>query len=114
MTENSEKYTDVTLQAIPVKPRQVHQTFKVWLGDPDSTSDAEVLLAASRDPEFEACRLLLARGETGKLRTRWRGSKHYGMIMGLQWGADHCCQGGNRKALHIAKYAPLTYSWDDD
>jgi hypothetical protein len=112
MTEPSNVY-NVTLQMNKLKPGQIHQTMKVWLGDPD-TSDAELLLSASPDPEFEVCRLLQKRGLTGKLRTRWRGANHYAMTMGIDWGAKRSTHGGNKTALHIGEYVPADFGWFKD
>ena len=38
-----------------------------------ATYAGAVLVDSSRNPEFDACRALLARGITGKLETWWRG-----------------------------------------
>ena len=65
------------------------------------TYNGEVVCAASRDPEFDACRVLVERGLTGRLVTRWKGSPHTAMTMSLAWGAT-------KRTEESATVSPLT------
>jgi hypothetical protein len=40
------------------------------------------------DAEFDACRVLLARGLTGTLITRWAGAEHDSFIIDIKRGAE--------------------------
>lgn len=58
----------IDIEALPVAPLAQRQRFRVW-------HDGRVLIEATRDPEHEACRALLALGLTGQLQTTWCGKK---------------------------------------
>ncbi len=66
----------------------------------------EVIVEAARDPEFEACRVLHARGITGRLRTWWRGSPHHALTMDIAWGATRRT-GEGKAGLQTVKWQPF-------
>lgn len=54
----------------------------------------KVLIERTRDPEFAACRALLALGKRGTLVTRWRGSRIDAMRVYIEQGAEFTVRGG--------------------
>jgi hypothetical protein len=56
------------------------QRYQVWLGN-------EVLIEDTHNPEYEACRALLARGITGRLETYREGNPHPAMILDIEKAA---------------------------
>ena len=90
--------TTIVLEANPIKPNDSHQTYQVWLG-------AEQLISRAKNPEFEACRILLARGMGDhQICVRWHKSPHAAMTIGLAWGATKTVAGGDRGGLRIATW----------
>ena len=65
----------------------------------------EVLIASARDPEHQVARLLLARGITGTMMTRWAGSRFVAMRFDIE-SAARCCtrDGGGR--LVVVPFEP--------
>ena len=68
-----------------------------------ATYQGEVI-CTGRDPEFAACRELAKRGIRGKLVTRWKGSPHTAMTMGIAWGAT-------KRTEESSKSIPRTVAW---
>ena len=64
----------------------------------------EVLIERCRDPGHDAARALLARGITGTLNTRWEGSPHVALTMGIEWAAT-------RRTAETATVGPRTVAW---
>jgi hypothetical protein len=60
-----------------------------------------------RDPEFCACRALLARGIVGHLETRWAGSAHASMRLDIANGAKLATQESNRVSVRTVAYKPI-------
>jgi hypothetical protein len=60
-----------------------------------------------RDPEFSACRALLALGINGCLETRWAGSAHASMRLDIANGATRSTQESSTVAARIGRYRPL-------
>lgn len=56
-------------------------TYTVWY-------KGDVLITNSRNPEFDACRVLLERGITGRLITRHKGSNVISFVLDIQKGAE--------------------------
>lgn len=73
----------------------VEAPHRIWLAVSRRTSERTFYdatfrgehLVTSRDPEFAACRALLARGFTGELRTRWVGARHDAMVLDIEHAA---------------------------
>jgi hypothetical protein len=103
MCEIQETFHDVLIASNKLRSGQQKQTFRVSVDAPNG----ELLLSASMDPELEACRVLQARGATGKLRTRWHGKCYHAMIIPIAWGATRSTQGGDKSPIRIGRYQPL-------
>ena len=56
-----------------------------------ATYEGEVIVVSSKDCEFDACRVLLARGITGKLATYFRGGTLPRMRFDIETGATLTC-----------------------
>ncbi len=65
--------------------------------------EGEVLIEASEDPTFDACRALLARGIKGPMQTRHAGSPYPSLRLGIEWGAGRRSDENNRR---FAKWRP--------
>lgn len=91
---------DVTLKANPLRLGQ-KRSYQVW-------REGELLLAASKDPEFDACRALKALGLTGRLRTRWDGETEFAMLVSIEWGASKRTAENNAVGPVTTKWEPFT------
>src|SRR5262245_31395445 len=70
--------------------------------------DGAVLLESSRNPEFDACRALLARGITGKLEV-WRpGKQHHDMQLDIECGAELTVEETDQRGLRLVRYRPFS------
>ena len=56
----------------------------------------EVLVEAARDPENQACRILLSRGITGQLAARWAGSPVVASTRDIASAAGWSVEDGHR------------------
>jgi hypothetical protein len=90
---------DVTLKANPLQLGK-RQTHSVWW-------EGKLLLAASRDPEFDACRALQALGLAGKLRVRWDGETAHSMLISIEWGAAKRTAEGSAYGPAVSKWEPF-------
>lgn len=68
------------IQIVPIETTKSTGSYLVFFGD-------ELLLERSRNPEYEACRVLAARGHTGKL-VSYRGEMPCLVVNDLVWGAN--------------------------
>ena len=59
------------------------------------------------DPEFDACRALLARGVTGRLRTRHAGAAHDAMQMDIARGACRRIEETSKVGPRFARWSPF-------
>jgi hypothetical protein len=59
------------------------------------------------DPEFSACRALLAAGYTGRLETRWKGEKFAAMRMDIEKASKLCTRETPTDGPRIVKYVPF-------
>jgi hypothetical protein len=66
----------------------------------------DVLIASTADPEFNACRALLARGIKGRLTTRWAGTSVTAMTMDIEAGAK-LRTSERADGLRTVAYVPL-------
>jgi hypothetical protein len=72
------------------------------------TSDGAVLVEASRNPEFDACRALLARGITGRMET-WRvGCPYPCMHLDIACGAKLTVLENATCSPRLVNWSPLT------
>jgi hypothetical protein len=55
------RVTTILIEPLPIKPENGYGRYRVKL------ADGSVLLEATRDPEHDSCRALMARGITGAL-----------------------------------------------
>lgn len=65
------------------------------------------VLVEHRDPEFAACRALLARGITGMLVTRWKGSAHDAMRVPIERGARLSTSEPDRRKIGFVAFQPF-------
>lgn len=85
--------TDAMVE-IKISPGRRAGTFLVnWRG--------EVLISAARDPEHEAARLLLARGITGFMTTRWAGSRINSMRIDIEKAAGLSTRDGGGRLIVV-------------
>src|SRR5262249_18906929 len=75
------------------------QHYRVW-------HDGAVLLEDTWNPEFEACRALLARGIKGKLQTWRRGRQHWDMQLDIERGAGLTVEENERHGRKIVRWRP--------
>ena len=71
------------------------------------------LLIVSVDPEFDACRRLLADGFAGHLVTRWAGAAHVALPLTIEQGALLATFDGTT-GVRIGKWRPFEMSGDVD
>jgi hypothetical protein len=72
------------------------------------TVDRATIVRNARDPEHEACRVLLARGiTTGKITFRHASDGMVGMIMDIEKGAGLTVEESENRGLRVAKYRPF-------
>ena len=64
-------------------------------------------LVVSGDPEYDACRVLLERGITGTLTTRWHGSPHASATLDIEAGANLRTDEGRKRTPRTAKWYPF-------
>jgi len=74
----------------------------------------ETLLETTRDPEFEACRVLLARGVKGTLASYWAGSSVHSMIVDIEKGATLAAIENDKDGPRIGRYRRHPNSTEDD
>jgi hypothetical protein len=74
----------------------------------------ETLIESARDPEFEACRVLLAKGITGTLATYSPGSSVPRMRIGIAKGAQLMTIENAADGPRIGRYRPHPKSADRD
>jgi hypothetical protein len=65
--------------------------------------NGEVLVASSRDPEFAACRALLARGIRGKVKVIDDNTRRHRSTVDIERGAKLTCEEGAH-GPHFVKY----------
>jgi hypothetical protein len=66
-----------------------------------------VLAESSRDPEFDACRALLAQGITGKLETWWSGGSFPAMILDIEGAAKLTAAESDTEGLRLVPWRPF-------
>src|SRR5262249_19561807 len=71
--------------------------------------DGRMLVASSRDPEFDAARVLLAEGVTGRLEI-WRASAtHAAMYLDIEKAAGLTVEETATKGPRMVKWVPSSY-----
>lgn len=72
------------------------------------TLAGEIIVASSRNPEFDACRVLLARGVTGTLVSRHAGQSYDAMRVKIEIGAALTTSEDVSGRLRFAKWQPYS------
>ena len=70
----------------------------------------ETLVEGRRNPIFDACRALLARGITGRLEVWRRGKTSADMQLDIEKGAGLRIEEGDRQSLKLRRWAPMPVS----
>ena len=83
--------------------------YRVW-------HDGKVLIERSRDPAFDACRALLARGVTGTMCTYFPGGTVARMRLDIVRAAEFCASETKTQGPRIARWRsyPTDGAGDDD
>ena len=79
---------------IEIEPR--NDGYRVW-------HDSDVLIERSHDPEYDACRELLARGVTGTLITKWKGGACDAMHIDIEQGAKWTATGAKLRTFVVRR-----------
>ena len=66
-----------------------------------------VRIESSRDPEFDACRALLAQGITGKLETWWKDGSLPAMILDIAGAARLTVSETEKEGLRLVPWRPF-------
>ncbi len=69
--------------------------------------DGAVLIESSRDPEFDACRALLARGTSGKLEVWWKGASYPSMILDIEGAAKLTVAESDKEGPRLVRWRPF-------
>lgn len=69
--------------------------------------DGAALIESSRDPEFDACRALLARGIVGTLHTRHRGRQTVCLVLDIEKGAMARTNESERSGPRFGRWQPF-------
>jgi hypothetical protein len=73
-----------------------------------ATYAGAVLVESSRNPEFDACRALLAQGITGRLETWWRGGSSFpAMILDIEGAARLTVGETDKDGLRLVPWRPF-------
>lgn len=67
-----------------------------------------VLVESSRNPEFDACRALLARGTTGRLLVKGAGAAAHHLALDIEQGAGLTTREGDADGLRLVRWEPPT------
>jgi hypothetical protein len=101
---------------MPEPERAFSMTIDVWIvptnkfgtkGETYEIYFGEELLTSGWSPEYDACRLLLARGITGKLRFWRRGKKHFDLQIDIERGAQLAVLENARRGPVVVKWKPF-------
>lgn len=98
---------EIEIEALPVNAGASRGMWRVWY-------KGEVLIERARDPEFAACRALAARGVSGDLVSRIKGSVTPGLRVAIDAGAQMSTQEGEAGRARIGKWVPRDYAADVD
>ena len=90
---------EIEIEALPVTMGASRGMWRVWFG-------GEILIERARDPEFAACRELLARGFEGQLITRHKGSATPCLTMTISAGALAATHEGEAGRVRIGVWTP--------
>jgi hypothetical protein len=67
-----------------------------------------ILIESSRNPEFDACRALLARGVTGKLRVWRSGRASADMCLDIERGTGLTIRETDDRGLRLVRWEPFS------
>ncbi|MFM9939433.1 MAG: hypothetical protein ACKVP7_08050 [Hyphomicrobiaceae bacterium] len=100
--------TDTVFEVLiePAQRTSDRQFYAVWFGD-------EFLLT-HHDPEHAACRALLARGITGQLSVRWRGSNHAASSFDIERGARFAISESRQRGPVVKLYREFQMRGNED
>ena len=73
-----------------------------------------VLIERSRNPEFDACRALLAKGFTGRLEMWHRGASFAALRLDIEKGAKFTVEERDAKGLQIVRWRPSSEDGDQN
>ena len=96
----------IEIELLPHSPTAAHLRYRV-------THLGQVLIASTRDPEYDACRALLALGIAGTMTTFNRGSPTPCMRIDIERGAQMRTNEGTKAGPRLAKWRPFD-RFDDD
>jgi hypothetical protein len=71
------------------------------------TLDGDVLIERCRDPEFETCRALLARGLTGTVESWVRGATAPGFRLDIELGSQAATHESATRSPRLGKWSPF-------
>ena len=96
----------VEIEELPHAPTAAVIRYRVW-------HDDAVLIETCRDPEFDACRALLAQGKTGRMTTFRRGGSTPCMLIDVERGAGVRTAEGAKSGPRLARWQPFDRFTDD-
>jgi hypothetical protein len=70
----------------------------------------EILAEGRRNPIFDACRALLARGITGRLEVWRRGKPSADMQLDIERGAGLAIEESDKKSIRLRRWVPMPLS----
>jgi hypothetical protein len=70
----------------------------------------ETLVEGRRNPIFDACRALLARGITGRLEVWRRGKTSADMQLDIEKGAALAIEQSDKKSIRLRRWVPMPVS----
>lgn len=89
----------IDIETLPISPGVRAGSYRVW-------HNGAVLIEHTRDPEFAACRALLAAGVTGALQTRHKGSATISFVLDIEAGAASSTSDPDGARIRVGKWQP--------
>jgi hypothetical protein len=99
-----------TCHRIDIEPVSLGQRGQLYL----VRHDGAVLDAGSRNPEFDACRLLLAKGMSGKVQVWHQGAVFPAMRLDIEKGARLTVEESDRIGPRLARWYPRSEEVNPD
>lgn len=90
---------EIEIEPLPVTTGTSRGAWRVWF-------NGAVLIERARDPEFAACRELAARGLSGEMLSRHKGSQTPCIRVQVENGSQLSTQEGEAARVRIGKWVP--------
>jgi hypothetical protein len=97
------------LTAVPPSGNSSREDYYLY----DLALDGEVIVTGSRTPEFDACRILVARGLTGKLVIFDANTRKPRLTVDIKAGAKLTVKESRKQSPTFAKWAPFDRTYLD-